>query len=96
MLIFADKTSNTYKAAPQEYNNLLEDNTTKSFKKSTDCLEKAINIEAKNIAKKIQLRDRIECLARTHAFITLKDHKDSFQSSLPSRLINLSKSELGK
>ena len=96
MLIFADKTSNTYKAAPQEYSNLLEDNTTKSFKKSTDCLEKAINIEAKNIAKKIQLRDRIECLARTHAFITLKDHKDSFQSSLPSRLINPSKSELGK
>ena len=97
MLIFADKTSNTYKTAPQEYNKLLEDNITKSFKKSTDCLEKAINIEAKNIAKKIQLCDRIECLARrAHAFVTLKDHKDSFQSSLPSRLINPSKSELGK
>ena len=76
MLIFADKTSNTYKAAPQEYNKPLEDNITKSFKKSTDCLEKAINIEAKNIAKRIQLSDRTECLARTPAFITLKDHKE--------------------
>ena len=61
-----------------------------------DHLEKAINMEAKNIAKKNKLSDRIECLARTPAFITLKDHKDNIQSSLPSRLINPSKSELGK
>ena len=56
--IFADKTGNIYKAAPRGYNRLLKDNITKSYKKSTDCLEKAINIEAKNIAKKIQLSDR--------------------------------------
>ena len=53
-------------------------------------------MEAKNIAKKIQLSDRIECLAKTPAFITLKDHKDNFQSSLHCRLINPSKSELGQ
>ena len=56
--IFAYKTGNIYKAAPRGYNRLLKDNITKSYKKSTDCLEKAINIEAKNIAKKIQLSDR--------------------------------------
>ena len=38
--IFADKTSNIYKAAPLEYNKLLKDNITKSYKKSTDRLEK--------------------------------------------------------
>ena len=53
-------------------------------------------MEAKNIAKKNQLSDRIECLTKTSAFITLKDHKDNFQSSLHCRLINPSKSELGK
>ena len=53
-------------------------------------------MEAKNIAKKIQLSDRIECLAKTPAFITLKEHKDNFQSSLHYRLINPSKSELGQ
>ena len=52
MLIFEDKTSNIYKATPQEYNKLLKDNITKSDKKSTDRSEKAINMEAKNIAKK--------------------------------------------
>ena len=53
-------------------------------------------MEAKNIAKTIQLSDKIEWLAKTPAFITLKDHKDNFQSSLHCRLINPSKSELGK
>ena len=96
MFIFADKSSNIYKAALREYKKLLKDNITKSYKKSTDRLEKAINMEAKNIAKKIQLSDRIECLPKTPAFITLKDHKDNFQSSLHCRLINRSKSELGK
>ena len=55
VLIFADKTSNIYKAAPQQYNKLLKDNITKSYKKSMDRLEKAINMEAKNITKKFNL-----------------------------------------
>ena len=96
VLIFADKTSHIYKSIPQEYNKLLKSNIMQSYKKSTDRLEKAINMEAKNIAKKIRLSDRIECLAKTPAFITLKDNKDNFQSSLPCRLMNPSKSELGK
>ena len=53
-------------------------------------------METKNIVKKIQLSDTIEFLAITLAFITLKDYKDTFQSSLPCRLINPSKSKLGK
>ena len=91
VFLFADKTSNIYTATPREYNKLLKYNTTKSYKKSTDRLEKAVNMEGKNIAKKMQLKDRIECLAKTPGFITLKDHKDNFQSSLHSRLIYLSK-----
>ena len=51
VLIFADKTSNIYKATLQEYNKLLKDNIMKSYKKSTDRSEKSINIEANNIAK---------------------------------------------
>ena len=53
-------------------------------------------MEVKNIPKKILLSDRIECLAKIPAFVTLKDHKDNLQSSLHCRLRNHSKSELGK
>ena len=43
VLIIADKTSNIYKATLQEYHKLSRDNITKSYKKSTDHLGKAIN-----------------------------------------------------
>ena len=52
VFIFPDKTSNIYKEAPRECNKLLKDNITKFYKKSTYHLEKAINMEVKNIAKK--------------------------------------------
>ena len=35
-------------------------------------------------------------MAKTPAFITLKDHKDNFETNPKCRLINPSKSELGK
>ena len=52
-------------------------------------------MEAKHIAENIKLDDRIESLAHTPAFITLKGHKENFRMSHPCRLINPSKSELG-
>ena len=75
---------------------LLKENVTKTYKKSTKLIEKSINLEAKNIAKKLDLVERVECLEKNPAFITRKDHKENFQASLPCRLINPSKSELGK
>ena len=51
VFIFTQKASNIYKAARREYNKVLKDNITKFYKKSTDRIEKAINMEAKNIAK---------------------------------------------
>ena len=53
-------------------------------------------MEDKHIAKKLEHRDRIEHLVRNPAFITVKDHTENFNSKLPCRLINPSKSELGK
>ena len=78
VFIFADKTSNLDKSSPEEYKNLLFNNIAKSYRKSTNRLEKAINMEAKHISKKLKLDNRIECLAKNTAFISLKDHKPNF------------------
>ena len=96
VFVFADKTTNLYEIPPNDYKRLLHENITKTYKKSTKRLENAINMEAKHIAENIKLDDRIESLAHTPAFITLKDHKENFRISHPCRLINPSKSELGK
>ena len=60
-------------------------------KRSSDLLEKSIKKKAKHIAERLELSDRIEHLARNHAFI-----KKNFNSKLPCRHINPSKSKLGK
>ena len=53
-------------------------------------------MEPKNIPKKLDLVERVECLAKNSTVITLKDHKENLQLSLPCHLINPSNCELGK
>ena len=96
ILVFADKTSNLYEVPPNHYMKLLKENVTKTYKKANDHLYNHINEEAKSIATNLGLDDRVESLAKSEAFITLKDHKENFHSKPTCRLINPSKSEIGK
>ena len=84
-----------YRFSKQEHEKLLKENISKTYKKAPPKLEHSINLEAKNISKTLKIEDRVECIAKTEAFITLKDHKENFQNKLPCRLIVPSKSELG-
>ena len=77
VLIFADKTNNIYKTSRHEYQKLLFNNVTKSYQKSTERLEKGINMEAKHISKKLDLDKRIECLAENPAFIIAEIGKET-------------------
>ena len=96
VLIFADKTRNIYKSSPENYHKLLSENITKSYKIGDEGLTSEINNELKNISYNLGIGDRIDIMAEKPAFITLKDHKDNFNSNPKCRLINPSKSELGK
>ena len=78
-----------------DYNKLLNENITKSYKKGDENVYR-VNHEAKEIAKKIGITDKVECFVERDAFITLKDHKDNFQNNPKCRLINPSKSQMGK
>ena len=44
----------------------------------------------------ITLEDRIFSTSKREAFLTLKDHKENFVNNKPTRLINPTKSEIGK
>ena len=66
------------------------------YQKASDKLEKAINMEAKNITKSYKFAERIGYLWRSETFITLKDHKDNLYNKPSCCLINPTKSELGK
>ena len=96
LLITADKTTDFNKLESSTYNDLLEKNITKSYKKALPETTQAIHKENKDIATKLGIYDRVETTARKDAFITLKDHKPNFANKPSSTLINPTKSEIGK
>ena len=44
----------------------------------------------------MKIEDRVEVMAQTKAFITLKDHKPNFETDTKCRLINPAKTNMGK
>ena len=95
IFVKADKTTNYYKTAPEDYVTLVNKNVTKTYKKTNPNVPNIITLEDKKIAEKIELEDRIEVSASRDSFITLKDHKPDFINNPTCRLINPSKSEIG-
>ena len=96
LFVPSDKTTNLCKVNKQDYKKLLLDNVTASNQKIEPSTNDKINLEAKIIATKLILDDRVEALSQRNAFITLKDHNPNFPNSSKCRLINPTKSEIGK
>ncbi|XP_070575105.1 uncharacterized protein [Ptychodera flava] len=92
----ADKTRNFYKVSADCYQKMLRDNITKSYKLANNSVYNEINSEAKEIASELNIAERMDTLAKRQAFITLKHHKDNFMNNPTCRLINPTKSEMGK
>ena len=92
----ADKTSNMYLVKPKKYKELLDKNVQNEYKKTTPAY--ALNKEKSELelAEKLELNDKVHRSAQRDCFVTLKDHKPGFRSNPQCRLLNPSKSELGK
>ena len=88
VFVFANKTNNIYEISKDHHQKLLHDNVTKIYQKAPRKLEASINLEAKSISTNLKISDRVECIARTPAFVTLKDYKDNFCSNPTYLLIN--------
>ena len=96
VFVFADKTRNIYETTPENYNKILKENITKTYKQGEADTVDEINSELNEIATKISINDRIETMAKREAFFTIKDHKEDFENNPKYRLLNPAKSELGK
>ena len=96
IFVFADKTRNIYETLLDTYNKLLHDNITKTYKHGSEDNISKINNELKHIADKLSIGNRIDCMKKREAFISLKDHKDNFDNKPKCRLINPAKSDSGK
>jgi hypothetical protein len=79
-----------------EYSKLLTENITHKYKLAKDDTVKKIDKEFISIAENLNISDRIDQTAQKEAFITLKDHKENFETNQKCRLINPTKSDIGK
>ena len=95
-LTFADKTSNMYKITKEEYNKLLHDSITNTYKKANNDIDKRINEAGKTIINKKNVANRVFVNGHDNSFITLKDHKPNFENNPKVRLINPAKNEIGR
>ena len=80
----------------EDYENLMHENITKTYRKTNESRIKTINKSAKRIPKRLDLEDGIEKLQENESYITIKDHKGDFPHKISCRLINPSKSDFGK
>ena len=69
---------------------------TKTYRKCNNDKTKTINIKAKKIASKLKLEDRIQILDDNDAYISIKDHQEGFPDPISCRLINPSRTDIGK
>ena len=92
----ADKTSNMYRLKKDEYNKLLNDAITATYKKASRKKEERINTAGKKFAKEAKIADKMEVNANNGCFVTLKDHKENFANNPKTRLINPAKNEIGR
>ena len=70
--------------------------TTKTYKCGSEDNISEIDSELKYIADNLSIGNPIECMKKRKAFISLKDHKENFESNPKCRLINPAKSDSGK
>ena len=85
-----------YGLDPTEYDKLLNNNVTKSYKKPNIKTVNEINKEANVLTEKLKINDHVQSIAQNEAFITIWDHKPNFTKNLACGLLNPCKSEIGK
>ena len=96
LFVPADKTTNVYEIEKGKYEQLLTDSIHTQYHKDKNNSELKINTEAKRITETLELDDRVEILAKKQCYISIKDHKDNFMNNTKCRLINPTKSNIGK
>ena len=91
LFISADKSRNIYNVSKASYERMVNENVTKTYKKCNTNKSKSISIQAKPVASKLKIDDRVQKLDENEAYVTIKDHKEGF----PCCLINPSKTDIG-
>ncbi len=94
----ADKTGNMYTVSKNTYDSLVAKAVHKDYKKAPPSADEDINKRASGIINSYKSANKklIPKYERKETFITIKDHKPDFPTTIKCRLINPAKTHIGK
>ena len=95
-MTFTDKTTDIYHLTREQYEKILNDPTTTTYKKASNHIKKKINAAGKQVLHNNKVLKRMQANGENNCFISLKDHKENLQNNPTVRLINPAKNKLGK
>ena len=75
---------------------MMHEIVSKLYKKCNTNKSNLIKINSKQIASKLKIDDCVQKLDENEPYVTIKDHKEGFPGKLSCRLINLSRTDIGK
>ena len=102
VIVFADKSKNIYKIPVEDYQKQVTDSITSDYRKCDPNRVNEVNSEACQLTEEFpvsqteNLSERVDCLNKNEAFITIKDTKEDFPGRVETRLINPSKTNVGR
>ena len=94
--VSSDKSRNIYKVSKVNYEQMMHEIVSKLYKKCNTNKSNLIKVNSKQIASKLKIDDCVQKLDENEPYVTIKDHKEGLPDKLSCRLINLSRTDIGK
>ena len=96
VFVGADKSSNYYEMSKEHHSKLLMKAINKDYRKAPEGKVDEVNKGAKTLSDGLEISDKVFQLELKQSVITVKDHKPDYMNVTQTRLINPTKSHLGK
>ena len=80
-MTFAGKTSSLYRLTKEQYDQLIMNSITTSYRKANSNIKKQINKTGKNLMRDKEMIKRMETNEERNSFITIKDHNENFDNN---------------
>ena len=96
VIVSADKTRNYYACNVSRYEKLLTECISNEYKIALPGELNEVKLKAANIARKECLAKIMQIFTHDEAYLTFKDHKPDFMKKPTCRVINPSKTDIGK
>ena len=96
IFVNSDKSGNLYEIEKGKYKQMMFKEVVKHYREAPPDVEKELNREAKMLAHRLGIVDRVEKYNTKNCFITIKDHKSDFKTDPECRLINPAKTQISR